>query len=247
MQFRKENISFILIEPQEPGNIGAAARALKNMGFKNLELVNPVHFHTKEAKWMSCQAYNMIKQAIVYSNFEDAIKDKNLIVGTTRRLGSRRGLIIPLKDSIRRIITVAKKNKVAILFGRERNGLTNKEVKECGFMITIPADTTAPSLNVAQSVLLVAYELSRKTYKTSSPELVRHEELGSFYKRLEEILNLLEYVPRGDRDLERKIIQNIKHLAGRSGLTEWELNMLHGICSQVERKINSKIDNYFVI
>lgn len=233
----KDNIYFILVEPQEPGNIGAAARALKNMGFKNLELVMPVHFHTKEAKWMACQAYDMVRHAIVHDKFEDAVEDKGLIAGTTRRLGRRRGLILPLKDSVKRIITTAKKNRVAILFGRERNGLTNQEIDECGLLITIPSDPVVASLNLAQSVMLVAYELSQKTYKTGSPEMIKHKELAPLYSKIEATLKLLEFIPRGDADLEKKIMKNLRHLIGRSGLTEWELKMLYGLCTQVEHRM----------
>jgi len=173
---------------------------------------------------------------MVHKSFTDAIKYKNLIIGTTRRLGRRRGLIVPLKESVKRIIAAAKKNKVAILFGRERNGLINKEVEKCGLMITIPADPETPSLNLAQSVLLVAYELSHKMYKTETPILVKHEELEKLYKHINSALNLLEYIPRGNRDLETKIMRNLKHLIGRAGLTDWELKMHHGICSQIEKK-----------
>jgi TrmH family RNA methyltransferase len=235
----KDNVFFILVEPQKPGNIGAAARALQNTGFSNLELVNPVYFRTKEAKWMACQRYDLLKQAKVYEKFDEAIHDKHLIVGTTRRLGARRGLIVPLKDSVRKIISAAQKNRVAVLFGRERNGLTNREVDECGLLVTIPSAPENPSLNLAQSVLLVAYELSQKSYKTALPELVDHEQLPPLYDRIESILQRLEFIPRGDRNLEKKIMKNLKHLIGRSGLTEWELNMLYGICSQVERKLKT--------
>jgi len=233
----KDNISFILVEPQEPGNIGAAARALQNMGFRNLELVNPGYFRTKEAKRMSCQGYDLLKQATVHAQFSDAIDDKHLIVGTTRRLGQRRGLIVPLRDSVRKIITAAGRNNVAIIFGRERNGLTNQEVNECGLLVTIPSEPETPSLNLAQSVLLVAYELSQKSYKTALPELVKHEKVTALCEKIESTLKLLEFIPRGDRDLEKKIMKNLKHLIGRSGLTGWELKMLYGICSQIERKL----------
>jgi TrmH family RNA methyltransferase len=233
----KDNIFFTLVEPQEPGNIGAAARAIQNMGFRNLSLVNPVYFRTKEAKRMACQGYDLMKKATVYDNFDDAINDKHLIIGATRRLGARRGMIVRLKDSVKKIISAAQKNRVAVLFGRERNGLTNREINECGLLVTIPSDPETPSLNLAQSVLLVAYELSQKSYKTALPELVEHENLPHLYERIETSLKLLEYIPRGDRDLEKKIMKNLKHLIGRSGLTEWELNMIYGICSQVERKL----------
>jgi TrmH family RNA methyltransferase len=237
MKSWKNNISFILIEPKEPGNIGASARAMKNMGFKNFELVNPGDFLSNEARQMACDSIDILERAKIHLGFKDAIEDKNLVIGTTRRLGRRRGLIIPLEDSIKRIITSAKKNKIAILFGRERNGLTNKEVEKCGFLITIPADPLLHSLNLAQSVLIVAYELSRKAYKTGAPAFVKHGEAEALYKHIHSTLKLLEFIPRGDRDLESKIMRNIKHLIGRAGLTDWELNMLHGICAQIEKKI----------
>ncbi len=238
MNFWKDNIHFILIEPREPGNIGAAARAMKNMGFSKLELVNPVPFHTKEAKWMSCQAYDMVKRAKVYQTFEEAINGKSLIIGTTRRIGKRRGIILPLKDSVKRIVVAAKKNKIAILFGREKNGLLNREVESCGFMITIPSSPEAASLNLSQTVMLVAYELAQKTYKVETPEFVKHERLNTLYERIEYLLKLLDYIPRGDRQIEKKIMKNLKHFIGRAGLTEWELNMLQGLCTQIEEKIN---------
>ncbi|OGW39377.1 MAG: hypothetical protein A2Y97_12775 [Nitrospirae bacterium RBG_13_39_12] len=233
----KDNISFILVEPKEPGNIGASARAMKNMGFRNLELVKPVNFLSNEARQMACGSTDILERARVHPGFRDALKDKNLVIGTTRRLGKTRGLIVPLEESIKRIITSAKKNRVAILFGRERNGLTNKEIEKCGFIINVPSDPSSPSLNLAQSVLLVAYELGKRTYLKNAPALVRHGEIDKLYKHIQTTLKLLEYIPRGDRDIEKRIIRNLKHLIGRAGLTKWELNMLHGICSQVEKKI----------
>jgi TrmH family RNA methyltransferase len=240
MNSYKDNISFVLVEPKQPGNVGSAARAMKNMGFANLELVNPGYFFTSDAKQMSCQGVTVLEDAKVHKSFSDAVEDKSLVVGTTRRLGRRRGLIVPLKESVRRIITVSKKNKVAILFGRERIGLTNQEIDECGLLITIPSDPLTPSLNLAQSVMLVAYELSQKTYKAELPALIKHKELGPLYARIEAILKLLEFIPRGDADLEKKILKNLKHLVGRAGLTEWEFQMLQGLCTQVEHKVKKK-------
>ncbi|GAB4412052.1 MAG: RNA methyltransferase [Thermodesulfovibrionales bacterium] len=237
MEFNKDNISFVLVEPKEPGNIGASARAMKNMGFRNLELVSPVRFLTDESKRMACNAVDILKHARIYTDFKDAIKDKALVIGTTRRLGKRRGLILPLKDGVKKVIAAARRNKIAILFGSEDRGLTNKEVEECGFLITIPSEPSAPSLNLAQSVLLVAYELSQKTYKTAAPELSTREELENLYSKIQSALRLLEYIPRGNRDLEKMIMRNIKHLIGRAGLTDWELRMLHGICSQIDKNL----------
>jgi tRNA C32,U32 (ribose-2'-O)-methylase TrmJ len=85
--------------------------------------------------------------------------------------------------------------------------------------------------------MLTAYELSQKTYKTELPELIKQKELEPLYDKIESTLKLLEFIPRGDANLEKKILKNLKHLIGRAGLTEWELKMLFGICSQVEHKM----------
>jgi TrmH family RNA methyltransferase len=233
----KDNISFILIEPKEPGNIGASARALKNMGFTRLGLVNPIAFMTDEAKCMACNARDVLDHATVYQSCKHAIKDKAMVIGTTRRIGKQRGPILPVTTSVKKIITAAKKNNIAILFGREDRGLLNREIAQCGFLMTIPANPLSPSLNLSQSVLLVAYELSRRTYKNAVPELVQHKTLTALYHHINMTLKLLGYIPRGNRDLEKKIMTNLKHLFGRSGLTDWEYKMLRGICTQIENKM----------
>ncbi|MDI6744661.1 MAG: RNA methyltransferase [Thermodesulfovibrionales bacterium] len=233
----KSNVFFVLVEPKEAGNIGASARAMKNMGFKNMELVKPRKFLMDEARQMACNAIDVLENAAVHADLKAAVKDKNIIIGTTRRIGKRRGLILPLNEGIKKAVSASKKNKIAILFGREDKGLNNKEVEECGFLITIPANPASASLNLSQSVLLVTYELSRKTYKTEFPELVKHKEIDGLYRRIRSTFRLLEYIPRGNSDLEVKIMRNLKRLIGRAGLTDWELKMLHGICSQVEKRI----------
>ena len=233
----KDNISFILVEPREPGNIGASARAMKNMGFTHLELVKPLSFVTDEAKRMACNAFDILARAKTYGNLDEALQAKTLVVGTTRRLGRTRGLILPLEEGIKKVISSAKKNRVAILFGREDKGLNNREVEECGFLITIPSDPSSPSLNLAQSVLLVAYELGRKTYRGQFPRAVTRAELEMLHQHIHDTLKLLEYIPRGNRDLETRIMRNLRHLIDRAGLTDWELNMLHGICGQIEKKV----------
>lgn len=238
----KDNICFVLVEPKEPGNIGASARAIKNMGFKNLCLVKPPAVITDEAKWLACNALDVLKAAKTFDTLSDAVKDKSIVIGTTRRKGKRRGVIMPVDHGVRNIYEIAVKNKVAILFGRESRGLFNEEVDECGFLLSIASSKDQPSLNLAQAVLIVSYELSKAEYseeKTGrkSADLVRHKDIVALYSRMAETLKKLEYIPRGDRDLEKKIMHNLKHFIGRAGLTDWELNMLHGICSQIEKKI----------
>ncbi len=239
----KDNIYFVLVEPKESGNIGASARAIKNMGFKNLCLINPPLLKegfSDEARWLACNALDVLESAKIYGNLKDALKDKSIVVGTTRRVGKRRGIILPVEQCGTKLLDAAVSNKIAILFGREDKGLLNEEVDECGFLLTIPTSKEQPSLNLAQAVLIVAYELSKCSCESQAPnneKLINYEELGVLYSRISNILRLLEYIPKGNRDLERKIIQNLKHFIGRAGLTDWELKMLHGICSQIEKKL----------
>jgi TrmH family RNA methyltransferase len=256
MEDWKRNVYFILVEPKEPGNIGASARAIKNMGFRNLCLVKPPDEMSEEGRWFARNAHDVLDSAEVHGSVEEAIRDKALVVGTTRRAGKRRGVIVPVEKGVAGVRDIAAHNKVAILFGREARGLYNDEVEECGFMLTIPSSTIQPSLNLAQAVLIIAYELSKcgqgledacnaagkKKYDNSvlNEGLTAHGEVDALYARISGVLELLEYIPRGDRNLRKNIIVNLKHFIGRAGLTERELNMLNGICTQIEKKVEKR-------
>jgi TrmH family RNA methyltransferase len=236
----RDNISFVLVAPTEPGNIGAAARAIKNMGFRRLELVSPVPYLTEEAKAMACQAKDVLEQAKVYRTLRSAIAGKSLVAGTTRRLGSRRGLILDVREAARRIAAAAASNRVAVLFGNEHSGLTNRELDQCGLVLTIPSDPAFPSLNLAQSVMIVAYELSRVRARERTPPLAANREMRRLFRRIPKALKSLGYARAGDKDLPTEITRHLRKLFGRSGLTNWELSMLLGLCTQVERKFREK-------
>jgi TrmH family RNA methyltransferase len=246
----KENVYFVLVEPEEHGNIGASARAIKNMGFTNLCLVKPPAGMSDEGRWFARNAHDVLDSAEVYPSVEDAIKDKAVIVGTTRREGKRRGVILSADKGAARVREVAANNRVAVLFGRETRGLYNDEVDECGFMIKISSSKLQPSLNLSQAVLIIAYELSKygeaaglsfrkKQYDNSAlmEDLKAQEEISVLYERISLVLELLDYIPRGDRNLMKNIIVSLKHFIGRAGITEKELNMLLGICTQIEKKV----------
>ncbi len=248
----RDNIYFVLVEPREPGNIGAAARAVKNMDFKNLCLVNPASFKTDEARWFARNAHDILDSAACFDSIRDAVREKHYVVGTSRRRGRRRGAFIPVEEGTRRILEIAHNNKVAVLFGREDRGLYNEEIEECAFLMTIPANKKQPSLNLAQAVMIIAYELSKAGMKgprtkcedvntryliADPPKMACQEELAHLYERMEKALRLLEYIPPDDKFIRRKIMQNLKHCLGRAGLTDWEFNMFHGICKQIEKKM----------
>jgi TrmH family RNA methyltransferase len=236
----RDRISFVLVGPTEPGNIGAAARAIKNMGFRKLELVAPVPYLTEEARAMACQAKDVLERAKVYRTLRPAIAGKSLIAGTTRRLGSRRGMIMDVRQAALRIVEAASSNQVAVLFGNEHCGLTNRELDECGLVLTIPSNPAFPSLNLAQSVMIVAYELSRIGAQDKTPLLETNREVQRLFRRIPKTIKSLGYSRTGDKDLPAEITRHLKKLIGRSGLTEWELNMLLGLCTQIDRTLQQK-------
>jgi TrmH family RNA methyltransferase len=253
----KDNVHFVLVEPKEPGNVGASARAIKNMGFRNLCIVNPPTEITEEGRWFARNAHDVLDSAVAFGSVAEAIKDKAVVAGTTRRRGKRRGVIMCAHEGASKLFSLAASNKIAILFGREARGLFNDEVEECGFMLSIPSSKMQPSLNLSHAVLIVAYELFLAEYggreaggdagpylvppsRGTAPGLKGHGEIVGLYERISEALERLEYIKRGDRNLKNKIMVNLKHFIGRAGLTEWELKMLYGLCHQVQKKVSRR-------
>ena len=248
----KRNIYFILVEPKESGNIGSAARAMNNMDFHNLRLVNPPSLDTDEARMFAHGSREILRTAQSFESLEEAVSDMQYVVGTTRRRGRRRGAYVPVDEGTGRLYEIAANNKVALLFGREDRGLFNEEVDRCGFLMTIPANKKQPSINLAHAVMIIAYELSMASIKdmgldkdgellfARSPKMVDQKAAALLYERLEKTLRMIEYIPH-DGDLTGiKTMQNVKHCLGRAGLADWELNMFHGICRSIENKLGSK-------
>jgi len=237
----KDNISFILVDTMETGNIGASARALKNCGFSRLELVRPRRFPSEEAGWFAHGADDILSAVKVYPELAPAIKDKSLIIGTTRRSGKKRGLTYPVREAAERIRNFSENNRVALLFGKEDRGLTNDETTACSFMIRIPSSAGHPSFNLAQAVLIVAYEISfASSTLQPPPKLISNEEMLNLFERLQHVMKLAGYAPKGIRDNEKEIMSDLKRLISRTVITAREARMLHGIISQIEDSLGKK-------
>ena len=231
----KNNVSFILVETMETGNIGASARALKNLGFSKLELVRPVKFPSDEAGWFAHGAEDVLSNIKVFQDLKAAMAGKSVIIGTTRRTGKKRGQAYPVREAAERIRELSVNNRIALLFGREDRGLKNEETAECSFMINIPASPENPSFNLAQAVLIIAYELSYASYTISPPpETISNAEFLNLFRRLQNIMKMAGYAPKGIRDNEREIMMDLKRLMSKAAIAEREAQMLHGIISQVE-------------
>ena len=155
------HICFILVEPAVPENIGAAARALKTMGFTDFRLVNPANHLADEAKWLAHGSYDILQKASIYQDFHEAIKDLDFVIGTTaKNRSTKQDYYSP--EKAKEIIDKKKEvlSKVGIVFGREESGLKNEELKVCDIASTVNLKNPYPSLNLAQSVMIYAYVFS---------------------------------------------------------------------------------------
>jgi len=158
LPFAPENIYIVLVQPQHPGNIGATGRAMKNMGFSRLRVVDPASLDLKRAGWMAPGAQDVLERMEVFQTVEDALADITTVVGTTSRSRHWRFPILGARNLGPYLLPRARNNRVAILFGREDYGLTNDVAGLCELLITIPTEGHK-SLNLAQAVLIVVYEL----------------------------------------------------------------------------------------
>ncbi|OVE74702.1 hypothetical protein BVX95_01355 [archaeon D22] len=183
-------VTFILVESQNSGNIGAVARAINNFGFDKIVLINPKVDHlNKEAMDRSCHAKQVLKDARVEKNL-DILKEFDLVIGTTGVMGTNYNL---LRTSIScteigKTLKLSKKKNIAFVFGREDHGLKNSELEKCDIVTTIPTNKENPALNLSHAVSIVAYETSKVFLETNilshmnKPIKVEKEALDSSIK-----------------------------------------------------------------
>ncbi len=238
MRINSENIFFILVEPQTPGNIGAASRALKTMGFRNLLLVNPGEFITPEARWMAHASEDILEGAQLFPSLREAIADKHFVVATTQR---PRGFHLPYfsaKELAEKAVPVSQDHRIAIVFGREQTGLTNEELALCDAVSTVPAFTRHPSLNLAQTVMIYCYELFQAAYgdlKKYKWRLAKHRELDLLYRHLQQSLERVGFVPI---DSWESFILRFSRLLGRANTEVRDVKVWHKILKSFELYID---------
>src|SRR5271156_4524746 len=230
----RDRFTFVLFRPQSPGNIGAAARAIKNMGFDDLRLVAPGTLKSREAVAMAVHADDVLAHATIYPELADALADCSIAVGTTSRRGGYRSRAVPLRAAAVELEALAGANKIALVFGREDRGLTNRELKLCHRLVTIPTAPEYPSLNLAQAVMVVAYELmmaaTATVQATGAPEFVAASISDPMLERLADALVSIGFIPD---DNPEHIMLAIREIFGRSGLTAREVEILNGMARQM--------------
>jgi tRNA (cytidine32/uridine32-2'-O)-methyltransferase len=234
------HIRIVLIETSHPGNIGSVARAMKTMGLKNLYLVNPKLFPHQKAQEMASSAIDVLENAVVVKNLEEAIADCHFVMGTSTRSRTIPWPMLSPRELAEKVGKEASQLKTAILFGREQSGLTNEELHRCHFHVQIPANPEYSSLNIAAAVQVIAYELYQASLTESPPiewdyQLANTTELDGFYAHLEKVLVELEFLnPKAPRQL----MTRLRRLFSRAQPDVMEINILRGILGAVQK--NSK-------
>jgi tRNA (cytidine32/uridine32-2'-O)-methyltransferase len=228
------HIKIILVETSHPGNIGAVARAMKNMAMDNLCLVNPKVFPSADATARASGADDILAEAKVYSNLPEAIADCQLVLGASARCRTISWPELTPRECAEKVIIHEPGNKVAILFGRENSGLKNHELDLCHFLLRIPCNSEYSSLNVAAAVQVVCYELfvaagvkesSRVGDKGDMP-LATVEQMESYYAHLHQALIDIGFM---HTDKSKSIMRRLRRIYNRIHLDTKELDILRGI------------------
>jgi len=237
-----DHIRVVLVEPQHSGNIGAVARAMKNMAISRLILVNPADHLAMEARMMAMHAFDILQHAQVVETLSQAVADTGYVVGTTRRLGKSRQAQHSSRSIAPLLLELATTNPVALVFGREDSGLSNDELAQCHELINIPAHPTFGSLNLAQAVLLVCYELyvTTATQPVSTlPTLATAAELERLYTRMRAVLRHIGFLHGSHPD---RMMGYFRRFFARYGLKSRDVKIFLGVFRQVEWYISRHHD-----
>lgn len=229
------NLSIILVEPQSPGNVGMVCRAMKNMGLFSLKLVNPCQIDHPEALMFAVSAKDLLESAQIFPDLKSALADTPLSVATTRRHGKYRQEIFDPKEIVARFAAAdLTSNKGAIVFGREDSGLTTAEVALCRWQVTIPTSVEYGSLNLAQAVLLICYEIfTGYSPVKESPvrELAPGELLETMFTQMEKTLLRIGFL---NPQNPAHIMRTLRRILSRAELDQREVTVMRGMMSQID-------------
>jgi tRNA (cytidine32/uridine32-2'-O)-methyltransferase len=231
-------VRIVLVNTSHPGNIGAAARAMKNMGLTELSLVDPQLFPSAEATARASGADDLLAAADCAATLEQALEGCSLVIGASAR---NRTLPLPTldpRDCAALVEQQAPDTRTAIVFGRERTGLTNDELDRCHYLVQIPTNPDYPSLNLAAAVQVVAYELRMAAGLSLSRPENKHryataEEMELFYRHLEETLIAIDFL---DADNPRQLMRRLRRLFARARPNENEINILRGVLTAIRQR-----------
>jgi len=233
------DIRIVLVAPSHPGNIGAAARAMKNMALESLWLVRPKEFPHPEATARASGACDVLTRARVVDSLGEALEGCGFIAATTSRERDQYFRVADPREAAARILAAARHSPAAVVFGAERTGLTNEELEAAHLLLRIPSSEAYPSLNLAMAVQLVAYELYRaRAAATSASEaavpLATADEMQQLYAHFAQVLDEIDFKDRTESGTH--LMSRIRRLLQRAELDHNEANILRGILTAVQNR-----------
>nr|CRH05313.1 Putative tRNA/rRNA methyltransferase (SpoU) [Candidatus Magnetococcus massalia] len=239
---------FILDRPAHGGNIGSALRAIHNMGFRHLRLVEPRQFPHEDVENYAASAGRFIDTIELFPDIASAVADLNFLVAMTRRLrGQRHHVVTPrqMGEALGPKL-IQPEQRIGLLFGTERTGLETIDVERCHWICTIPTEGEVGSLNLAQSIMVVAYEMMMGSGKgravvhnpTTDDTLATADEMNRLYAHMQEVLFEIDFI---QPDRYKQMMGKLKALFNRASLDHREVTILRGMLTEVTAHCNRKM------
>lgn len=228
-----DSVSIVLVRPRFSENIGSVARAMKNMGLHRLSIVNGCSPLQMNAYKLASGAEEILERAEEYVTLEEALSETGCVVGMTSREGRDRNPLLAPRELGRRLLALSETSSIGLVFGPEREGLTNEELSLCHLLVKIPCSEDFSSLNLSQAVMILCYELfllSGTVRDRSSPS-ARFEHLERMFLHMEKTLARIGFL---DPEHPEKIATVLRRILGRSQLDEREVRILQGVWSRVD-------------
>lgn len=237
----------ILVQPHYPGNIGAAARVMRNMGIHDLVLVNPLANHLDAAaKQMSTQGEEILHRARVVAHLDEALGDCVVVVATSARTGGlfrNQNVLGPAQAMPHLVEALTQDRPAGLVFGPEPTGLSNADIARAQYLITIPTDDAYPALNLAQAVAICLYQLrvawEQRTPVLSDPSNLRAN-IDAQERMFQQLQNSLEEIHFLYGDKADALMHALRHLLGRANLSEMEVKLLQGLARQIRWFVDQK-------
>ena len=243
------NARVVLVHTSHPGNIGAVARAMKNMGLKQLYLVKPKDFPHERAGWRAAHAVDILDNAIVVDTLEEAVADCGLVVGTSARGRRIPWPLVNPRECASRVYPELHQHPVALVFGREDRGLTNEELQCCNLHVNIPASEDYTSLNLGMAVQVITYELrmahlagdlDRDDMQEWDTGFAKVEDVERFYVHLEQALIDMEFLKPA---APKQLMTRLRRLFSRTRMDDLEVQMLRGMLTSAQQWVKKGRDN----
>ena len=239
----EHRIKIVLVEPSHPGNVGAAARAMKTMGLTRLALVRPKRFPDAQAEWRAAGAKDVLAGATIVEDLREALQQATFVVGTTARARRMAWRQASPRDAASEVLAKAALGEVALVFGREADGLANDELDLCQLHVCIPASPAYSSLNLAMAVQVLCYELRLAWLESGqsgpvAPAWDRPRataaQVEQMFKHIETLMGALEFLPDERHSV---VMRRIRRMIGRIEPDVTEVSMLRGLLSAIDKQL----------